>query len=310
MVLCFFSCEEPDPVFPEVITLQCQEDVTMFSGIIESGVFDEKDPGAAFRGDVIIQTGSGCDSPISDLSFFNAHRFWLGSISIESDDITDLDFLKNVEQVRGGLRISNCNKLQKIDLPKMGFVGQFLSIEFNEELRSIEIGTSLPEAYEQLGLDSVRIVENPKLAAWVPSSEILDFVKYAEIKDNPELKDLRILRDFSMPSTAFLLDMYGTVVNTDTMNIAMDSLPMPNTTIINAKASNNDFSWLSKAKVSPRFNEDGIDVGRITEFSISGDVVIEDLCPLKTVAEKTSLEVNSTSAGLISAQDILDNCPE
>jgi len=307
-----YSCEEPDTVFPDSITLQCQEDVDLVSDLLRNGIYTEEDPAAAFRGDVIITSQIGnCESPITDLSFFNEHKFWLGSITIESDAFTDLSFLKNVEQIRGGFNISNCNNLQTLSLPKLGFIGQNFIVDSNEELASIEIGTALPEVYEKIGIDAARITNNPKLASWVKGSEKLDFIVSAEIQNNPELKNLEIFHDFSMPSSTFMLDMYGTVINIDSMNLAIDSLSMPNTTVINALAPNNDYSFLSKAKVRSRFNEDGVDVGRIIECTIQGSLTLEELCPIKDIAESISLNAVNTSGGsseVFTPQDIIDAC--
>jgi len=287
------SCEEEDPVFPDEVILSCQEDVDMISSLLVQGIVDPTDLAAGFRGDVIIQNSTGsCGSPITSLPFFEEYRFWRGAIRIESNDITNLDFLSNIEQIRGGLSIRNCENLTAVDLPSCAFIGELLVINNNPNLTSIQIGQNHPEdTYETIELDSVTITNNPLLTTWSPGLSIIDFIRAATITDNPLLTDLTALSNLSMPSNFLEFAFHNTTINTDRMNSDLDSLLMPNNTLITAVLPDNDYSWLSKATIRPRFDEDGQDIGSIESFRIMGEVTVPELCPLAAIADTTGLEV-------------------
>lgn len=311
--LLFTSCEESDPVFPDEVILTCQDEVDMVAPLISQGVFDEEDLGAEFKGDVIIRSASaGCGNPITDLSFFAAHKFWQGRLTIESDDITNLDFLSTIEQFRGGLIIRNCSNLESIALPSCAFVGQVFDITDNPNLTSLQIGNDLPfEVYEEIVLDSVNILNNVELVEWLPGEETVNFVRFARILGNERLTNLTALGALSMPSSTFELDFYGTTVNEDGLNTSIDSLAMPIKTTITANEPDNDYTWLSMAKINSRFNDNGINIGRIDNFVIQGAVTALELCSLKSIADTTSLEIISTVTGsmvLITTQDLEDEC--
>lgn len=312
--LFFSTCEDPDPVFPDEIVLSCQEDVDMMAPLILQGVFDELDPGAAFRGSVIIETAGSCGNPITDLSFFSEFRFWLGDLRIESNDITDLNFLSTVEQFRNGLTITNCANLTSVNLPSCAVVETVFDVSNNPRLTEMQLGNALDEdIYEDIDIDSLELSDNPLLASWQPGLTRVDFGRAARIKENPLLTDLTALSSLSMPSNELDFDIFGITVNESGENMDTDSLNMPLSTIIDARAPVNDYSWLSMAKITPRFNDDGIDVGIINNFIISGDVTVPELCPLASIADTTGLEVFSTAytpMETITAERIEDECPE
>lgn len=314
-VFLFSACEDPDPVFPEEVVLSCQEDVDMIAPLLLQGVFDALDPIAAFRGNVTIESNTGsCGSPITDLSFFEAYRFWLGSLTINSTDITDLDFLSTIEQFRGGLTITNCDNLDSISLPSCALIEEFFTVTNNPILTDIQIGQDLDEdIYEEIDIDSMVMVSNPALTSWRPGLSNIDFVKTALIRDNTLLTDLSALSNLSMPSTTFDMEMYGATINESGENMDTDSLNMPSNTFINAVLPNNDYSWLSKAIVTPRFNDDGVNIGRIDTFRIFGQVSVPELCPLVDIAASIGLEVVSNVNGTltnITPEQLEMECPE
>ncbi len=312
--LLFMACEEEDPVFPDEVVLSCQEDVDMISPLLIQGVVDPTDLAAGFRGDVIIQNSTGsCGSPITSLPFFEAYQFWRGSIRIESDDITNLDFLSSIEQIRGGLSIRNCANLAAVELPSCAFIGEFLVVNNNPNLSSIQIGQNHPEdTYETIELDSVIISDNPLLATWSPGLSIIDFIRAATITNNPLLTDLSALSNLSMPSSFLEFELHNTTINADGMNSDLDSLLMPINTLITAELPDNDYSWLSKAIIRPRFDEDGQDIGTIESFRIIGEVTVPELCPLAAIADTTGLEVIATINGSnmeITPETLEAECP-
>ncbi len=312
-ILFFSACEDPDPVFPEEIVLACQEDVDEIAPLLLQGVFDQLDPGAAFRGSLRIESGS-CGSPITDLSFFSEYRFWLGTLVISSDDITNLDFLSTIEQFRNGFSIVNCSNLTSISLPACAEIEGFFDVINNPVLTEIQIGQNHDEEiYEEIDIDSMSMLSNPTLTAWRPGLTRVNFGRAALLKENPLLTDLTALSDLSLPSNVLDFDLYGVTVNESGENPAMDSINMPFNTFIEAMRPNNDYTWLSMAKITPRFNDDGVDVGRIENFRISGEVTVPELCPIASVADTLSLSIVSTAyAGMmeITTERLEDECPE
>lgn len=313
-VLFLSACEEPDPEFPEDIILTCQEDVDMIAPLLVQGVFDVLDPEAAFRGSLTIDSGGSCGSPITDLSFFSEFKFWLGALTITSDDLSNLDFLANIEQFRNGLSIVGCANLSTINLPSCAEIEGNFDVIDNPLLTTIQIGNNHPEeTYEEINIDSLELRSNPILEAWTPGRTRVDFGTSARILDNPLLTNLTALSSLSMPRNLMDMQLYGAIINETGENLDPDSLNMPAETFIEAVMPANDYSWLSKAKSSPRFNDEGINIGRITTFRIMGSVTVPELCPLATIADTTGLEVFSTSntgTTMITPEILLDECPE
>lgn len=313
LILVFSACEDPDPVFPDEVILSCQEDVDMIAPLLLQGVFDELDPVAAFRGNVIIESSaSSCGSPITDLSFFSEYRFWLGALTINSSDLTNLDFLSTIEQFRSGLSIIGCDNLTSINLPACAVIEDVFDVINNPVLTDIQIGQDHPEElYEEIDIDSLELISNPLLTSWRPGLTRVDFGRSARMKENPLLTDLTALSNLSMPRNLMDMDVYGVIVNESGENTAMDSLNMPGETFIQAINPDNDYTWLSMAKATPRFNDEGINIGRITTFQISGDVMVSELCPIANIADTTGLEVfSTTSAVTITPEVLIAECPE
>lgn len=312
-IFIFTACEEADPVFPTDVFLSCQEDVDEIAPLIADAIFDFTDPLAGFKGNVFINSSTNdCDSPITDLSFFQNHIFWLGSITIESDDITNLDFLANVEQVRSGLIIRNCPNLEAIELPRLAEIQKQFDVNNNPLLERIVLGNDHPEVYERIFLDSVIINNNPMLTSWTPGNTDVVFGRSARIISNESLTDLSGLRNLEMPRNTMELELNGTFINEDGINTDLDSLNMPFSTLINALEGDNDYSWLSMAKITPIFpleieDMQVVDLGRIDDFIISGEVTIPELCPLASIADTTSLQV-FPNVGSISIDSLEAQC--
>lgn len=323
-VFCFMGCEEGTlETFEEVYVISNQSEADMVKGIIGDAIFDLDDPERGFKGNIEIVNSSNGGDPIVDLSLFENYRFWLGSIKIESDDIEDLSFLKNIEQIRGGLEIVNCSNLKSIDLPNLAVIMDRCIIVNNPLATSIDLGSELLEnVYDELLIDSLIIMDNESLTVWEKPKQPLDFIFHTTIINNPKLTSLESFSELSMPNRDFNLELFGATVNADGVNPGIDSLTMPKRTTITVSAPDNDFSWLSRAKnrisfQTPeftRFNgepfEDSILVDFIEEFTIIGDIEIDEVCDLKGAIMATPLVINSTSAGLITETILEDNCPE
>ncbi len=310
----FSACEEPAPIFPDEVILSCQEDVDSIAPLLIQGIFDERNPDNAFRGNVTILSDGSCGSPITNLSFFSEFRFLLGSLTINSDEIFNLEFLSTIEQFRSGISIIGCSNLRTINLPQCAEIEDFFVVIDNDLLEDIQIGQEQnEELYDELFIDSLVLVDNPILEAWRPSLNRVNFGRAARIVENPFLTDLTALSNLSMPRNTMDLQLYSTTVNESGENMDPDSLLMPASTFIDAIRPDNDYSWLSKAKITPRFDDEGIDIGTIADFSISGAVTIPELCPLASIADTTGLEVVSTSFGtmmIITPEMLVDECPE
>jgi hypothetical protein len=308
------ACEEPALVFPDEVVLSCQEDVDMIAPLLIQGVFDELDPGAGFRGNVTIKSGGSCGTPITDLSFFSAYRFWLGSLTINSNDIDNLDFLSTIEQFRSGLSIVGCSNLRSISLPQCAEIEDFLDVIDNTLLEEIQIGQDHnEEIYDEIFIDSLELLYNPILESWRPGLTRVNFGRAARIVENPFLTDLTALSNLSMPRNIMDIQLYGSTINETGENMDPDSLLMPARTFIDAIRPDNDYSWLSKAKITPRIDDEGLDIGTIADFRITGSVTIPELCPLASIADTTGLEVISTLNGMmttITAEMLEVECPE
>jgi len=332
------SCDpEPLPVFEDVLIISCQEEADAAKQEIGNAVFNEDNPEEGFRGDIqIINSTGGCSTPITDLSLFDNFRFWRGSILIESNDITDLDFLGNLEQVRNGLEIRNCANLTDINLPNMGTIAEYFVVDNNPNLSSMSIGTEVDmEVYEFIVIDSLLLTNNAELNTWDRGASPIDFIRFANITNNPNLSSMGVLSELSLPFRRFTLDMNGTTVNPDGENLSMDSLTMPRETTINALLADNDYSWLSRAKGRDRFETvsssaitrdtsmffplisstmsmglDTIKVDSISFFNIAGEIEIDEVCDLQEVITNIPLDIFSNSEGQITAEILEIECPE
>jgi len=218
---CLTSCEvEPLQTFEDTYTISCQAEADMVKTIIGDAIFDEDDPEVGFKGNIEIVSPRGdCSDPIVDLSLFENYRFWLGSLKIESDDITDLSFLKNIEQFRNGLEIVNCANLSEISLSKVAVIASRCVIDNNPKITSIDIGSDLLDnVYDKLLIDSLSVSNNVELTTWLKPNQPLDFLFNATITGNPKLTSLEALSEMSMPNQEFNLELFGTTVNPDGSN--------------------------------------------------------------------------------------------
>jgi len=319
------SCEGDELVtFENVYTISCQSEADMVKSIIGDAIYNLDDPEVGFKGDIEILNPTGnCNDPIVDLSLFDNYRFWLGNLKIESDDITDLSFLKNIEQFRNGLEIVNCSNLTIINLKKVAVVASKCIIDNNPKLTSIDIGSNmLDDVYDEVLLDSMIVTNNAELTTWVKSLQPIDFLFHATVTGNPKLTSLESFSELSMPSRDFTLELFGTTVNPDGKNPGVDSLTMPRRTRIVATNGGNDYSWLNRAKdrivynlpTYTRYNGetfvDSILVDFIQDFDIIGEIEIEEVCDLLGTIQATPLAINSSNVGSITEQIIMDNCPE
>ncbi len=310
--LVFAACEdEPLVVYPELITISCQEDADAAKQLIGDAIFDADDPEAGFRGNIEIKNATGGCSPVTDLSLFENYKFWLGSIDIESDAITDLSFLNTVEQIQGGLSIRNCSNLDNIVLPNTAFISDYFVLDNNSNLQSIEIGTELTDTYDKISFDSIHFTNNTNLVEWKPGKYDIDFIKGAIITGNEQFTSWLALESLSLPSNYMELELYGVTVDDDNINTDLDSLILPKRTIINALAPDNDYSWLSKAKERFRFDDEGVKIDSVIQFVIQGNVSVAEVCSLKGVITETPLEIISTQNGsmMITEQTLMDECP-
>ena len=320
------SCEDDTlETFEDVYTISCQTEADMVKSIIGDAIFDEDDPEVGFKGDIEILNPTGdCNDPIVDLSLFDNYRFWLGSIKIESDDITNLSFLKDIEQIRNGIEISNCTNLTSVDLPKIGVIASRCIIKNNPKLTSIDFGSNLLEdVYDELLIDSLSVTDNAELTTWVKPLQPIDFLFHATVWGNSNLTSLEAFSELSMPSREFNLELFGTTINPDGINPGVDSLTMPRSTTIRASVGGNDYSWLNRAKdrfifdlpTFTRFNGetfvDSVLLDFIEEFRIEGEIVIDEVCDLQGAIQATPLVINSvTEARIITEQIIIDECPQ
>ncbi len=338
LFVAFASCEpEPLPDLPEVITISCQDEADAAKQLIGNEIFNEDNPEEGFRGNIeIINSTGGCSAPITDLSLFENFKFWRGTLTIESNDITNLDFLANLEQVRNGLEIKNCANLTNINLPKMGTIAEYFVVDNNPNLTSISIGTDVDvDVYEEIIIDSCLVINNMELNTWARGASPIDFISFANITSNPNLTFLEALSELSMPSRQFILDMNGTTVNPSGENMDMDSLTMARETTINALQPGNDYSWLNKAKDRDRFETgnrtinsrdtsvifpiiatnqmmtaDTVKVDSINFFNIIGEIEIDEVCDFREVITKIPLQISSNTVGEITAEILETECPE
>ena len=323
--LFFMSCEDDTlETFEAVYVISSQTEADMVKDIIGDAIFDLDDPEVGFKGDIEIVNPSGNRSdPIVDLSVFENYRFWLGSIKIESEDITDLSFLKDIEQVRNGLEIVNCPNLTSINLPNLAVIANRCIIDNNPKATFLDIGSTLLEdVYDDVLIDSLILTNNAELAVWAKSAAPIDLLFHATISGNPKLKLIEAFSEFSMPNGDFNLELVGTTVNPDGINPGIDSLRMPRRTNIIVSEPNNDYSWLSRAQDRiviettqfTRFNGesflDSTIVDFIEEFNITGEIEIEEVCDLKGSIMATPLVITSNDGTPITEQVIINNCPE